>query len=77
MTTDTAALLTDLRRALGETYVLTGDATMPFRTDWMGDTRPEPLAVLRAPRIPARCRRRCNAPRATGPPSCRSPATPG
>ncbi len=47
MTTDTTLLLSDLRATLGDAYVLTGEAAAPYRIDWMGGTRPEPLAVLR------------------------------
>ncbi|MEQ9054130.1 MAG: FAD-binding oxidoreductase, partial [Roseovarius confluentis] len=47
MSTDADTLLSDLRNALGAPHVLTGDAAAPYRIDWMGDRRPEPLAVLR------------------------------
>lgn len=47
MSTDADTLLSDLRNALGAPHVLTGDAAAPYRIDWMGDRRPEALAVLR------------------------------
>ncbi len=39
--------LTDLRALLGEAHVLTGEATAPWRRDWTGKWRADPLAVVR------------------------------
>lgn len=76
MTTDTTLLLSDLRAALGDACVLTGEAAAPYRIDWMGDTRPEPLAVLR-PADTGEVSKALQCALRHGTPSCRSPAIPG